>query len=57
MRRYDFERYENRYYIFDRQLSTTHRIAIVFDVADAEMICNALNNAMRIDTRTNPRRW
>ena len=49
MKRYDFDRYEkvkkqeDRYYIFDRQAGTTVKLATVYDVADAEMICRALN--------------
>ena len=51
MKRYDYERYEktkksssqNRYYIFDRQFGMTVKIATVYDVDDAELICRALN--------------
>ena len=55
MSRYDFDRYEkiykntyplrteNRYYIFDKLSGRAVKIATVYDVADAEMICSALN--------------
>jgi hypothetical protein len=52
MKRYDWERYtktkrnadpEGRYYIFDRLAGSTLKIATVYDVADAEIIVNALN--------------
>ena len=54
MKRFDFARYEKikkhaqpetRYYIFDRNYSTSMKLAVVYDVADAEMICDALNGA------------
>lgn len=55
MERYGFDRYEkiykntyplrteNRYYIFDKLSGRVTKLATVYDVADAEMICRALN--------------
>ena len=51
MNRYDYSRYtkkdNTRYFIFDRLAGSTIRIATVYDVADAEMICSALNNTVK----------
>jgi hypothetical protein len=49
MKRFDFERYEKkrsyRYYIFDRQYGLSAKLAVAYDIADAEIICDALNVA------------
>jgi hypothetical protein len=46
MKRYGYEPHpDENYFIFDRLAGCTVMIAEVYDVADAEMIVDALNNA------------
>ena len=53
VKRYDYCRYNKanqfRYFIFDRQAGLALKLATIYDVADAEMICSALNNAEKRD--------
>jgi hypothetical protein len=54
---YDYSRYAkssrsgtttiSRFGVFDRRRGVTNKIATVYDVADAELICAALNSALQ----------
>jgi hypothetical protein len=47
MKRFDYERYSKkrdfRYAIVDRKIGLHYKVATVYDVAEAELICEALN--------------